>query len=40
MTWRAVVDVAPNKTTNINVQATAKGIVVKTDPAAALKPAS
>jgi type VI secretion system protein VasD len=40
VTWRAVVDVAPNKTTNINVQATAKGIVVKTDPAAALKPAS
>ena len=40
VTWRAVVAVAPNKTTNINVQATAKGIVVKTDPAAALKPAS
>jgi type VI secretion system protein VasD len=40
VTWRAVVNVAPNKTTNINVQATAKGLVVKTDPAAALKPAS
>jgi type VI secretion system protein VasD len=38
--WRAVVDVAPNKTTGINVQAGAKGIVVKTDPASALKPGS
>jgi type VI secretion system protein VasD len=40
VTWRATVDVAPNKTTTINVQAGAKGIVVKTDPAAALKPGS
>jgi len=38
--WRAVVDVAPNKTTNINVQAGAKGIVVTTVPAAALKSGS
>ena len=38
--WRAVVDVAPNKTTNINVQAGAKGIVVTTVPASALKPGS
>jgi len=40
VTWRAAVDVAPNKTTAINVQAGAKGIVVKTDPPAALKPGS
>lgn len=40
VTWRAVVDVAPNKTTNIKVQAGAKGIVVTTDPAAALKSGS
>src|SRR5580698_260119 len=38
--WRAVVDVAPNKTTTINVQAGAKGIVVTTVPAAALKSGS
>jgi type VI secretion system VasD/TssJ family lipoprotein len=37
VTWRATVEVAPNKTTGINVQAGAKGIVVKTDPASALK---
>ena len=37
---RAMVDVAPHKTTTINVEASAKGIIVKTDPAAALKPGS
>jgi type VI secretion system protein VasD len=40
VTWRAMVDVAPHKTTTINVEASAKGIIVKTDPAAALKPGS
>ncbi len=39
-TWRAVVSVAPHKTTTITVQAGAKGIVVTTDPASALKPGS
>jgi len=38
--WRATVDVAPHKTTKINVQAGAKGIVVTTDPASALKSGS
>jgi len=40
VTWRAVVEVAPNKTTNIKLQAGAKGIVVTTDPASALKSGS
>ena len=40
VTWRATVEVAPNKTTGVNVQATAKGIVVKTDPASTLKSGS
>ncbi len=40
VTWRATVEVAAHKTTKINVQAGAKGIVVKTDPAAALKSGS
>jgi type VI secretion system protein VasD len=40
VTWRATVDVAAHKTTKINVQAGAKGIVVTTDPAAALKSGS
>ncbi len=38
--WRATVNVAPHQTTRIDVQAGAKGIVVKTDPAAALKSGS
>jgi type VI secretion system protein VasD len=40
VTWRAVVTVAPHQTTKINVEAGAKGIVVKTDPASALKTGS
>ena len=38
--WRATITVAPHQTTSINVQAGAKGIVVKTDPASALKSGS
>jgi type VI secretion system protein VasD len=38
VTWRAMVEVAPHKTTAINAEAGAKGLVVKTDPASALKP--
>jgi len=40
VTWRAVVEVAPHKTTTINLEAGAKGLVVKTDPVSALKPGS
>jgi type VI secretion system protein VasD len=40
VTWRAMVDVAPHKTTTINVEAGAKGIVVKTNPPTALKSGS
>jgi type VI secretion system protein VasD len=40
VTWRAEVTVTPHQTTKINVQAGAKGIIVKTDPASALKSGS
>ena len=40
VTWRATVSVAPHATTKITIQAGAKGLVVKTDPAAALKSGS
>jgi type VI secretion system protein VasD len=36
--WRAVVNVTPHQTTKVTVQAGAKGLTVKTDPASALKP--
>jgi type VI secretion system protein VasD len=38
--WRAVVSVTPHQTTKVNIQAGAKGLTVKTEPASALKSGS